>query len=538
MACSKGESPAPTPDPVARLRVVQTNIGNSTLGGNKGVSLQPDIQVVFSAPVDKASAATGIAINNAGGVVIPSTQICQSNDSILLVRPNQKLEALNNHIFSIAATVKSAKGGLIIQPFSAGFTTGIDSTDKFPAISNDSLLTLVQKQTFKYFWDVAHPVSGLARERNTSGETVTSGGSGIGLMAIVTGMHRGFVTRQQGVQRLTTIVDFLKNKAQRFHGAWPHWLNGTTGAVVPFSAQDNGADLVETSFLAMGLIAVREYCSQNNAAENQLRTDISTMLNAIEWSWFRKSNEQVLYWHWSPNNGWAINLKIQGWNECLVTYVLAAGSTNFGIPETTYHEGFARSGQMRNGNTYYNTQLPLGPALGGPLFFSHYSFLGINPNGLKDSYADYKQQQVAHSQINQRYCTANPRGYYGYSQQCWGLTASDIPGGYTASSPDNDRGVIAPTAAISAMPFTPNESMAALRFFYYTLGDRLWKEYGFVDAFTLHDNWFASSFLAIDQGPQIVMIENHRSGLLWQLCSNAPEVKAGLKKLGFTAPYL
>ncbi|HRN55486.1 MAG TPA: glucoamylase family protein, partial [Agriterribacter sp.] len=184
----------------------------------------------------------------------------------------------------------------------------------------------------------------------------------------------------------------------------------------------------------------------------------------------------------------------------------------------------------------YGYRLPLGPSLGGPLFFSQYSFLGINPNGLSDAYANYGTQTTNHSLINYAYCKANPRGRYGYSDSCWGLTASDIQDGYTASSPANDVGVIAPTAAISSLPYTPAESMKALKFFYYVLGDKLWKEYGFIDAFSLHDLWFANSFLAIDQGPQIVMIENYRSGLPWNLLMSCPEVKAGMTLLGFSGP--
>jgi hypothetical protein len=233
-----------------------------------------------------------------------------------------------------------------------------------------------------------------------------------------------------------------------------------------------------------------------------------------------------------------MNMQIKGWNETLITYVLAASSPTYAIPKVVYDNGFASNGAIKNGNTYYGVQLPLGPASGGPLFFEHYSFLGINPNGLTDQYANYQTQVVNHTKINYEYCKVNPNGYYGYSSSCWGLTASDIPNGYTASSPTNDVGVIAPTAALSSMPYTPTESMNALRFFYYKLGDKIWKEYGFVDAFSLNEPWFANSFLAIDQGPIIVMIENYRSGLLWNLFTSCPEVKAGMKSLGFSAPYL
>jgi len=189
---------------------------------------------------------------------------------------------------------------------------------------------------------------------------------------------------------------------------------------------------------------------------------------------------------------------------------------------------------MKNGKYFYGLQLPLGPDYGGPLFFAHYSFLGLDPSNLSDQYADYWEQNVAHSMINYEYVRANPKKYYGYSGKCWGLTASDIPGGYTASSPTNDRGVIAPTAAISSLPYTPVESMAALKYFYYILGDRIWSDYGFRDAFSLSSIWFADSYIAIDQGPIICMIENYRTGFLWDLFMVNSDVRNGLDKLVFS----
>jgi len=306
----------------------------------------------------------------------------------------------------------------------------------------------------------------------------------------------------------------------------------------PFIQKDNGADLVETSYLIQGFLCARQYFNDAGAAETNLRSDINAIYNAVEWSWFRQGGQNVLYWHWSPNYNWDMNVPVRGWNECLITYVLAASSTTFGIPAAVYQNGWKGSAGFINGNTYFGYPLPLGPPQGGPLFFSHYSFLGISPNGLADASANYATQTKNHTLINYNYCKANPRGFFGYSDSVWGLTASDIENGYAASSPTNDISVIAPTAALSSFPYTPAESMAALKFFYYVLGDKIWKEYGFVDAFSLQNTWFASSTLAIDQGPIIIMIENYRSGLLWNLFTGCPEVKAGMLGLGFTAPYL
>jgi hypothetical protein len=332
---------------------------------------------------------------------------------------------------------------------------------------------------------------------------------------------------------MNTIVDFLAN-ADRFHGAWSHWLNGSTGEVIPFSQKDNGGDLVETSYMAMGLLTVRQYLDENNPDEKELKDKITLLWESIEWDWYTQGGQNVLYWHWSPNYGWEMNLKISGYNEALITYIMAAASPTYGIEAEVYHQGWARNGSMQNGNDYYGFFLPLGQSYGGPLFFAHYTFLGINPNGLTDQYADYWMQGVNHTEINRAYCLDNPKNWVGYSEDCWGLTASDGNNGYSAHSPTNDRGVITPTAAISSIPYTPEESMQALKFFYYILGDRLWGEYGFYDAFNITEDWTASSFLAIDQGPIVVMIENYRSGLCWNLFMQDEDVKSGLNKLGFS----
>lgn len=538
-ACSKGETkPSPTPTPAVPLVYNSVLLNEVDYSSTRyGVNVQPVFKIIFNTKLDKTSINNGASVSNASGVLVNCSYSLSNGDSCLVVSTNTALQYLTKYSFQINNTLKSSTGGALGSALSRDFYTQIDSSRKFPLLTNNELLDKVQKQTLKFFWDFGHPVSGLARERNTTPETVTSGGSGFGIMAIVAGVDRGFVSRADGLNRMQTIVTFLKDKAQTFHGAYPHWLNGTTGAVIPFSAKDNGADLVETSYLMQGLISAREYFSGNNAQEQALRNDINTIYNRVEWSWFTR-NQNILYWHWSPNYNWDMNMGIKGWNECLITYVMAASSSTYTINADVYKNGWANSTNFINGNSYYGLKLPLGEAYGGPLFFSHYSFLGINPNGLSDAYANYTTQTTNHSLINYNYCKSLKGNPKGYSDSVWGLTACDIPNGYNANSPTNDRGVIAPTAALSSFPYTPKESMAALQYYYYVLGDKIWKDYGFVDAFSLQDPWFASSFLAIDQGPIIVMIENYRSGLFWNLFMNAPEVQTGLKKLGFSSPFI
>ena len=453
-----------------------------------------------------------------------------ADPSVVVFRPVRTLDPFKRYIFVLPAGVHF--GVDVLEEVRISFTTAYDTRPKFPEIPDDELLTLVQQKTFDYFWSYGHPVSGLARERLGSEDTVTSGGSGFGIMTLPVAVERGFVTRAEAADRLRTIAGFLRGTADRFHGAFPHWMNGATGKVMPFSSKDNGGDLVETAFLVQGLLTAAQYFDAPEEAD--IRADIDAIWRGVEWDWYTRGGKHVLYWHWSPDQEWAMNMQINGWNEGLIVYVLAASSPTHPVGKTVYDEGWARGGKMRNGRSFYGIPLPLGDDLGGPLFFAHYSFLGLDPRQLKDAYASYWDQNVAHARINHAYCAANPAGHAGYSAACWGLTASDYPKGYTASSPSNDRGTIAPTAALASFPYVPEESLAALRQFYYVYGDRLWGEYGFYDAFSLDSAWFAPSYIAIDQGPIVVMIENYRTALLWRLFMQDPDVQRGLTALGFT----
>jgi hypothetical protein len=411
-------------------------------------------------------------------------------------------------------------------------------------LSDSALLDLVQQQTFRYFWDFAHPVSGMARERSNKSfgygdEVVTTGGTGFGVMSVIVAAERKWISRDTAAKFLLGIINFLM-KAESYHGVFPHWMNGATGKTIPFSRKDDGADLVETSYLFQGLLCARQYFNEQNNTERELRNRIGWMWADIEWNWFTNGGQEVLYWHWSPNNGWAMNFPVRGFNECLIMYVLAASGSNekYAVSSNVYHRGWAESNFFKNGKEFYGIKLPLGFDYGGPLFFSQYSFLGLDPRGLKDRYADYWEQNHNHTLINHAYCLDNPKKFKGYGENCWGLTASDTYNGYAAHSPTEDLGTISPTAALSAFPYTPAYSMKALKHFYNNLGDKIWSEYGFADAFNETKQWVATSHLAIDQGPIIVMIENYRSGLLWKLFMSCPEIKLGLKKLGFESKWI
>lgn len=413
--------------------------------------------------------------------------------------------------------------------------------------ADTALLEKVQHQTFKYFWDFAHPISGLARERSNTvfgygDEVTTTGGTGFGIMSIIVAVERKWITRDTAVKHLIKMVNFLR-KADHYHGIFPHWLNGVTGKTIPFSRKDDGADIVETAYLFEGLICAKNYFNQNNNLEKELRDKITWTWHDAEWNAHVQKGKDVLYWHWSPNNGWSMNFAIGGWNECLIAYVMAAASPKFPIKSEVYHKGWTKSSFFKNGKSFYGITLPLGFDYGGPLFFSQYSFLGLDPRGLRDRYADYWQQNLHHTLINRAHSLANPKQYKGYSTNAWGLTASDSYNGYAAHSPTEDLGVISPTAALSAFPYTPEYSMQALKYFSDSVdtkisGKTLWGPYGFKDAYSETHQWIANSYLAIDQGPIVVMIENYRTGLLWKLFMQDADIQKGLKKLGFSSPWI
>jgi hypothetical protein len=423
----------------------------------------------------------------------------------------------------------------------------IDGTEASPSnvfcaqyngLSDDALLDMVQEATFSYFWDYAHPVSGMAREGLThSSEICASGGTGMGLMAIVVGVERGYITRAEGASRVLQILAFLEDTATRYHGAWAHWINGTTGATIPFSQYDDGGDLVETSYLVQGMLTVRQYFDADEPVENELRARATRLWEEVEWDWYRQyPDSDVLYWHWSPNHGWTMNMPVRGYMEAMITYVLAIASPTYGVPGSMYANGWAGRPWYANGNTYYGYEQSVGPPLGGPLFFTHYSHLGFDPRYKRDMYCNYFENSRNISLIHRAYAMDNPGEHAGYNKWAWGLTASDSPAPwyYLAHSPTNDVGTISPTAALSAMPYTPRESLATLRYFYDVLGADLWGPYGFYDAFNPEQAWVSDTYLAIDQGPIVVMIENYRTGLCWELFMSNPEIRPAVQAMGWT----
>lgn len=433
------------------------------------------------------------------------------------------------------------KRTLLALMIAALFGPGCTSGRKAQMLSDDALLDTIERTTSLYFTDFINPNNGLARERanwDYYGDIVTTGGTGFGMMAIVAAAERQYIPREQAVAQLDNITRFL-DRVERFHGAWAHWYASETEQVYPFSPYDDGGDLVETAFLTEGLLVVRQWLHNSEVeAEREVAQRADKLWKEIEWDWYTQGTDS-LYWHWSKNHGWKMNHRIKGFDECFITYVLAAASPTHPIERKVYEACYKNSPYYYNGKAYYGIKLSLGMEYGGPLFFTHYSWLGLNPHGLTDGEVNYFERNRAHALIHYNYALENPKGHAEYGANLWGFTSSDDPlVGYCSHHPGtpDENGTVSPTAAVASIVYTPEQSMAVIRHLYEDLGEQVFGRYGFYDAYNpslAPEKQVVPHYLAIDQGPIVVMIENYRSGLIWNLFMQAPEVQTGLERLGF-----
>jgi hypothetical protein len=403
------------------------------------------------------------------------------------------------------------------------------------ALETNQLLTEVQQASFDYFYQYAHPTSGLARASAKRNPDICAiGASGMGFYNLGVGIDRGFITRQEGADLALKELRFLSDKAERFHGAFPHFINGETGKVIPFSKYDDGADIVETAFLMEGVLFAREYFSQQNPDEIAIRQTADKLWRDVEWDWFvNKSGEiPAMIWHWSPHYGFKKNLYILGFNECQIVYVLALASPTHPIEAKSYWEGWESAG-YESESTQFGVHLELGsrPSTGPPLFETQFSYLGLDPHQLTFHGRSYFDHFRDFCLVQIRYAESKTNVYKGYGP-LWGITASAGPDGYMAFAPGiRDKGTLAPTAALSSMPYVPRESVACLMEMYQKHGSRLWGPFGFYDSFNFTRDWVARTYLCIDEGPIAPMIENYRSGMCWKTFMKCPEILPVIKML-------
>jgi exo beta-1,2-glucooligosaccharide sophorohydrolase (non-reducing end) len=420
-------------------------------------------------------------------------------------------------------------------------------------LNDEELLTMLQEAAFQYYWQAPGKNSGMAHE-NVPGDDrfVATAATGFGISALVVAVDRHFVTRDEGLGRLEKILGFLE-RAPRYHGAWSHYMDDTTGqSMALFGMYDNGGDIVETSYLMQGLLTARQYFHGPTPREKSLYSRITHLWEDVEWDWYKETDQSpFLYWHWSPQWGYLIHHPLIGFNESLAAYLLAIASPTHPVSADLYYSGWAsqseraleyrqgwsgsRDGrEYRNGNSYYGIKLDVGVGTGGPLFFTHYAFMGFDPHRLHDRFtSSYFDNSRNMALINRAWCMDNPKHFIGYGPDAWGLTASFGFNGYSTPAPDtaSDEGTITLTGALSSFPYTPEASMAAFKHYYRDLGAELWGIYGPRDNYNPTQHWVSFHSMGLNQAPIVAMVENYRSGLLWKTFMSNPEIPVMLQRL-------
>lgn len=439
-------------------------------------------------------------------------------------------------------------GNGFIPPPGNGGGGGGEETEIDEAVLDD-----IQRRHFKYFWELTNSVNGLVPDRanpanNTAASSIAA--TGFGLTAYIVGVERGFITRQQAAERTLTTLRFFADAPQSsastdvtgYKGFFYHFLNRDTGYR---DKADTELSTIDTALLLAGVLSSQSYFDGDNETETEIRELADRLYRAVEWKWAMNGGSKMTM-GWSPENGFLPHVW-SGYNEAMILYILAFGSPDASKKidgsiwnnwTATYHWDKFHGYDMVNFS---------------PLFGHQYSHIWVDFKGIRDSYMrgkalDYFENSRRATMSNRAYCIANPKGFKGYGENIWGLTASDGPGGYFGKEGYYargasalwiyDDGTIAPTAAGGSFPFTPEESYNALTAMKKYNGGVLWTQYGFWDAFNPQVDWVAEWWLGIDQGPILIMIENYRTGLVWNLMKKNPYIASGLKAAGFRGGWL
>lgn len=407
--------------------------------------------------------------------------------------------------------------------------------------SDAEFLEYLQRACFGFFWYEANPTNGLIRDRSTVSSPCSIAAVGFGLTAIAVGIDHGWITRAQGRERVRQTLQTFWEKPQGTnaggvigHRGWfYHFLDMTT-ATRTWTCELSSID---TALLLAGVLYARQYFTNAEPDEAAIRALADALVNRVDWDWMR-NGQDALSMGWKPESGF-LGSRWVGYNEAMILYLLGLGAATNPLPPTSW-TAWTSSYQWRT--NYGQRYVPF-----PPLFGHQYSHCWVDFRHVADTYMRGKESTYfANSRratLAQRaYCIANPGGFAGYGSNVWGLTACDGPGtggyaGYTARGappPQNDDGTIAPTAVGGSVPFAPEVCVPTLRHFYERSRTNLWTGYGFRDAFNLTAGWWDPDVLGIDQGPIVLMIENHRTQRVWKRFTPAPEIQRGLARAGFT----
>jgi hypothetical protein len=429
--------------------------------------------------------------------------------------------------------VRLSKAGQVVD---SGDWSDVVSAVSLP-FERNGFVSEVQEAAVRFYFEEAHPVSGLSQEGAPGwGDTSAVGSTGMGMANIIVGVHRGFVTREQGVALALKMLRFLDQKTETQAGAFAHWMDGTTGAARKFGSNGTAADLVETSFLIQGAILLREYFNGSSAEEREIGAIATRLAAEVQWPQFMvdQPTGPVMMWHWDSVVGPG-ELPIRGFHEGMMPYILGIGSQTYPIPAKSFYTGWYHpQHQLGTTRTDFGIEHGLGRGIGWPLFFAHYSHIGFDPRVIRYKGKTYFEHFVDATKVHEAYARSRASEFKGYDT-VWGLAASTSPDGYKAHRPGkDDSGTIATTAALSSMPYLPDAVLNCMESMYLDYGSRIWGCYGFYNAFNPTRDWVGEKYIGIELGPIAPMIENHRSGLLWRLFMQAPEVQRALERLRAT----
>ncbi|MDM7914397.1 MAG: glucoamylase family protein, partial [Candidatus Eisenbacteria bacterium] len=404
------------------------------------------------------------------------------------------------------------------------------------ALTNEALLDTLQRTAFDFFWNEANPANGLIKDRSTPGSACSIASVGFGLSAILIGIDHGWITRDEGRARILTTLETFWNGPQGtapdgmigYKGLFYHFLDMNTAT----RTWDCELSTIDSALLFAGILDAREYFTTDDPVDVQVRTLADSLYYRADWNFFRNGNPGILM-GWRPGTGFAGFGQWVGYNEAMILYILAIGSPTHPVPASSWNTWTS--------GYHWQTQYGYTYVIFPPLFGHQYSHCWIDFRYIQDAHMrgrgiTYFENSRRATLAQRNYCIANPFGHIGYGANLWGITACDGPDGYAAHGappPQNDDGTIAPTAPAGSIPFTPDESLAVLQNLYDNYRAMLWGPYGFRDAFNLDRGWWDTDYIGIDQGPIVLMIENYRTGAVWERIERNGDVQWGLHLAGF-----
>ncbi|MHB1615852.1 MAG: glucoamylase family protein [Metallibacterium sp.] len=561
-SCGGGGAVAPSPSPMVG------NPGTTALmlaASPAALSLPAGASTTFNlgvSPVSYSPVAVTLA-NAPAGVQV-------TTNAGAAVGSGQQTETL-----SVAASVVPNTYAMTLMGTS-GSVTGTTSLTLQVEPALPASFVQLEQRTFEYFWNTTNPANGLAPDHYPGSPFASIAATGFALTAYPIGVQNGWITRAQAEQRVLTTLKFFYNAPQGnaasgdtgYQGFFYHFLDLNTGLRY---GTTTGLSSMDNALLMAGVLFDASYFNDGSATDNQIQALANALYQHVDWTWMAQSDAPLINLDWTPESGFS-PYNWQGYNEAMILYIEALGSPTYPLPASAWTDWTATYPNFW-GNYYGREQLSF-----GPLFGSQYSQAWIDFRGIQDAYMkskgiDYFINSRRATESQQAYAEANPGGWTGYGADLWGLTACDGPGNFSFTSGNGqtrtfkgyaargagiqdsfDDGTIAPTAALGSIVFAPSIVIPTVQAMQSNYGAYILGQYGYYDAFnpsfqysgvTPYSGavvpgvgWVDSEYLGIDQGPILLMLENYRSGFVWNVMRQNPDIQLGLQRAGFTGGWL